>query len=172
MYVFCLFMSIFMSLTAGLFRWVVFFFCCLLGMSSSSLSIRSWVQKTWSLFRGCFKAGRCQFLLRNPEETSLTPFIFLHLLRLGSRENPTGAWPDFSASCASGWMDTFMWQVSIPRQALVRMPFLILTWCLRCGLGSCPLMVVRHLRIFLLPAPKSCLHLICYRLLQPFRWGG
>ena len=105
------------------------FLCCLLGMSSSSLSIRSWIQKTWSLFHGCFKAGRCQFLLRNTEETSLTPFIFLHLLRLGSRENPTGAWPGFSASCASGWMDTFMWQVSVPRQALVRMPFLILTWC-------------------------------------------
>ena len=168
-YVFCLLMSIFISSETN----SCIFLCCLLGMGSSSLSIHSCVQKTWSLFRGCFKAGGCQFLLRSPEETSLTPFIFLHLLRLGSWENPTHAWPDFSASCAAGWMDTFMWASFDPLpgsgQDPLSDPHLVL---LRCGPGSCSLMVVKHLHVFLPPAPQSCLHLICYRLLQLFHWGG
>ena len=46
-------------------------------------------------------------------------------------------------------------------------PHLVL---LRCGPGSCPLMVVRHLHIFLLPAPKSCLHLVPPRP-RANRWG-
>lgn len=135
------------------------FLCCLLGLSSSSLSIHSCIQEGLISVPWLFRCRQVPVPAEEPRGNFFNSFHLLTSAQTWEQRKPSlrMAW---LASCASGWVDTFMWASFSPRQALVRITFwsshLVL---LHCGPGSCPLMVVKHPHI---PSPSP------WELLAPY----